>query len=158
MAKERSPIEMVETLMSASQIGELFDCDREIVAREARKGKLPEGAAIMVAKRWLFDPAKLEGWEPPAKGVFGAKRREDGRRRYTLYLHEGDAEAGIPDEVAMAKAFLAEMGMPEDCFVNPRKRKAKAKAEPTAVPSSAAVATPEEQAEGDAFAEFALEE
>jgi len=75
----------LEKLITVQDVAEMFEVRPGIVRREARKGNVP--GAIKVLGKTGFDPDLVQTWTPPEGGERVSKR-EDGRRRYRIFLSE----------------------------------------------------------------------
>jgi len=97
----------LEKLITVKDVAELFEVEPRIVRRESRKGAIP--GQIKVLGKMGFDPDVVTSWVPPEGGERISKR-EDGRRRYRIFLSEAEfatlAEGGyeIVDPRVAAKA------------------------------------------------------
>jgi len=106
-------ITKLESLLTVAQVAELHDVPTRVVRKAAKNGTLP--GTIKVLGKYGFDPELVESWEPPEPGTFGvrASAREDGRRRYRIYLTEAESVTllgqgfEVTDPRAAAKARRA---------------------------------------------------
>lgn len=106
-------IQQLESLISVSQVAEMHDVPARVVRKAAKAGTLP--GTIKVLGKHGFDPELAQTWEPPEPGTFGvrAASREDGRRRYRIYLTAEEATTllsqgfEVTDPRAAAKARRA---------------------------------------------------
>jgi len=111
-------ITKLESLLTVAQVAELFDVPTRVVRKAAKNGTLP--GTIKVLGKHGFDPELVESWEPPEPGTFGvrASAREDGRRRYRIYLTAEEAatllsqgfEVTDPREAARARRAAKKAG------------------------------------------------
>lgn len=131
----------LEQLLTITEVAELFGTEPRIVRREARKDTIP--GTIKVLGKFGFDPDKVKDWVPPEPGTrtVGAKR-EDGRRRYRVYLSE--------EEATKLKAEGYELVDPREAAKQRRVARKAAKAAKVEGTSETAAET----GEGDPFADF----
>ena len=100
----------LEKLITVKDVAELFEVEPRIVRRESRKGAIP--GQIKVLGKMGFDPDVVTSWVPPEGGERISKR-EDGRRRYRIFLSEEEyallsATYEVVDPRVAAKARRAE--------------------------------------------------
>lgn len=134
--------EQLEKLLTVGQVAEMMDVEPRIVRREARKDKIPGCTKIL--GKYGFDPELVEDWEPPEPGTRrGRSTREDGRKRYKIYLSD--------DELAALKEQGFEIVNPR-IAARERRARRKAKAE-TASPSTGEAEAPAAEP-SDPFADF----
>ena len=81
-------------LITVNQVAEIHGVLPRVVRKAARAGEIPGTHSVL--GKFGFDPEAVLGWEPPEGGGERAGRkaaREDGRRRYRIYLDEGEVTA-----------------------------------------------------------------
>lgn len=81
----------LEKLVTVKDVAEMFEIPDRIVRREVRKEPCPIPGAHKILGKWGFDPDLIGDWTPPDVGEGAAvTRREDGRRRYRIFLSESE--------------------------------------------------------------------
>lgn len=139
MAEQTLTMEYLATLLTASQVAELKECTPATVRREHKKGNIP--GAIEALGRVGFDPDAIDSWTPPEGGTRVAVARDDGRRKYWIWLNDSEAAA--------VKTQGYELEDPREVR---KARRAARKASGGSKPE--AVETAEEPAGEDLFANF----
>jgi hypothetical protein len=117
---ELTDLGMLKRLVEAAKFAASKGYSPDVVRSATRSGALPSYSFF---GKVLVDPedAAVQAWEP-GEGR-GHVVREDGRQPYTVAAHK--------DEWNKLVALGLSIGMPTDCFTDPREvRKAKREAEP----------------------------
>jgi hypothetical protein len=109
--------EELQALLTVKEVAEMHDVPARVVRKAVKNGTIP--GAVEVLGRTGFDPDLVANWTPPEPGtrVVGA-RREDGRRRYRIYLTPDEAakllvegyEVSDPREAAKARRAAKKEG------------------------------------------------
>jgi len=95
-ALEGIDLSQLAKLITVQDVAEMFDVEPRIVRRAARKNEIP--GTVKVLGKIGFDPDKVADWVPLEAGERrGRVTREDGRRRYRIYLSEDEFKA-LKDE------------------------------------------------------------
>ncbi|MFA5526299.1 MAG: helix-turn-helix domain-containing protein [Acholeplasmataceae bacterium] len=84
-------LEKLNSLLSTTEVAEMFDVSPGVVRRAARKGEVP--GKIEVLGRVAFDPELVKDWEPPERRSAGRATRDDGRLRWKIWLTKEEAES-----------------------------------------------------------------
>lgn len=149
-------MEALSKLLTVKEVASMFEVRQGIVRKAARDGTIP--GAISVLGKTGFDPEAVLEWTPPEPGTrrVGASR-EDGKRRFRIYLSDTEPN----NELAK---LLAEGYEITDPRVASRERRAARKAakaneaglSPEDVSAGVAEAL-EVAASEDPFAEFGVD-
>lgn len=84
--------EQLESLLTTTEVAEMFDTEPRIVRREAKKGNIPGHVEIMGQHGFL--PDEVEEWEvPESTGGSRGSVREDNRLRWKIWLTKEEEEA-----------------------------------------------------------------
>lgn len=88
---EAMSVEQLQALITVGQVAELFEVPARVVRAAARKDEIP--GLVKVLGKFGFDPEAVTGWIPPEAGTRRVGvRREDGRKRYRIYLTNEELE------------------------------------------------------------------
>lgn len=137
--------DQLEALLTVGQVADMHDVPARVVRKAAKNKTIP--GAVQVLGKWGFDADQVANWTPPEPGTRVSKAaREDGRRRFTIYLTTEEAgklvaegyEMKDPREVARARRAA---------------RKAKQEEAESTAPADPAEAT-EASAKDDPFSDF----
>jgi len=80
--------ELLSRLVTATELAEIVGCRPATVRKAAKRGEIP--GTFVVVRKTLFDREVAGKWTPP-EGGRRVSQREDGRRRYQIYLTDEEA-------------------------------------------------------------------
>jgi len=133
-------MEKLQALLTVTEVADMHEVPARVVRKAAKNGTIP--GVIHALGKYGFDPDLVTEWVPPEPGTrtVGAKR-EDGRRRYRVYL--------TSDEAAKLLAEGYEVSDPREAA----KARRAAKAAKTTEPEGGEVAA---DSEDDPFKDFGV--